>query len=52
MSIFILEVIEDGEKYQYEYGCYAHAKEQLDREKQGYIYEYKQGNYYFVEGKS
>ena len=51
MSIFIVEVPEDGEKYEYEYGNYQHAKEHLDSEEKAFMYEYKQGNYYFVEGK-
>lgn len=59
MSIFIVIIPDGDEKYEveynrksiYKYGNYQHAKEHLDTEKQGYIYEYRDDNYYFVEGK-
>lgn len=51
MSIYILEVTEDGEKYQYEYGNRQHAEEHYNSEKFCIMYEYNNGNYYFMKNK-
>lgn len=50
-SLYIVEIPEDNDKYQYEYGCLEHAREHLETEEQGMILEYREGNYIFVEGK-
>lgn len=50
-SLFIVKVKEDNEKFQYEYGCLKHAREHLNTEKQRMILEYREGKYYFIEGK-
>jgi hypothetical protein len=51
MSLYILEVTDGNDKLQYEYGCLEHAREHLSWETAGSIYEYVNGQYYFVEGK-
>jgi hypothetical protein len=51
-SIFIVEIIDDGETYKYEYGNLVHAREHYNNEITAYLYEYKNGNYYLVDCKS
>ena len=50
-SIYIVEVMEDGKKYQYEYGNIIHAREHLKNEITGSIIEYMNGKYYLLEYK-
>ena len=50
-SIFIVEVLDDGEKFQYEYGNLKHAEEHYNMEKVVNLYEYNKGKHYFVKGK-
>jgi hypothetical protein len=50
-SLFIVKVIVDGIPYEYEYGNLKHAREHYDQEETAFIYEYKDGEYHFVEGK-
>ena len=48
-SIYIVQVIEDDEIYQYEYGNLKHAKEHYNNEQNAQLLEYKNGEYYIVE---
>jgi len=50
-SLFIVNVLDDGDVFEYEYGNYKHAKEHYDNEKTATIYEYVNGNYHYVESK-
>jgi hypothetical protein len=50
-SIFIVEVTEDNEVYNYEYANIEHATEHYNSEKTATIYEYNKGKYYFVMAK-
>lgn len=51
-SIFVVEVIDDGETFRYQYNNYSHAKDHYDMEKTATIYEYAgDGNYHLVEAK-
>lgn len=50
-SIFIVEVSEDGEKFQYEYANIKQAEEHYNNEKVANLYEYNKGKHYFVKGK-
>lgn len=50
-SLYIVEVLDDGEKFVYEYGNLRHAEEHFDTEKFATIYEYNNDNYYFVKSK-
>jgi hypothetical protein len=49
--LYIVEITDGNEKLEYEYGCLDHAREHLSWEESGGIYEYKDGKYYYVEGK-
>jgi hypothetical protein len=51
MSIYIIEVNEDGEQFQYEYGNMEHAEEAYNNETSATMYEYKEGQYYFIKAK-
>ncbi len=50
-SIFILEVKEDNEKFQYEYGNLKHAEEHYNNEESATLYEYNKSEYYFIKAK-
>jgi hypothetical protein len=50
-SIFIVKVVEDGDMFDYQYSNYSHAKQHYDNEKNAIIFEYVEGDYYFVESK-
>jgi hypothetical protein len=50
-SLYVLKVLVDGELAEYEYGNIKHAMEHYDMETAAFLYEYKQGNYYFVCAK-
>lgn len=50
-SIFIVEVIDNGDKFEYEYGNIRHAEEHYNNEKSANLYEYNNGNHYFIKGK-
>jgi hypothetical protein len=50
-SLYIVEVPDDQENFQYEYGNLQHAREHYDQEETATIYEYRDGNYYFIDGK-
>lgn len=50
-SLYIVEVLEDDQKYQYEYSNLKHAEEHYSNEISAAIYEYNNGNYYFVKVK-
>jgi len=50
-SIYIVEVLDDGEKFEYEYGNLKHAEEHFNNEKSANLYEYNDGKHYFVKGK-
>ena len=50
-SIFIVKVQDGEETFDYQYNNYSHAKQHYDNEKNAIIYEYVEGNYYFVESK-
>jgi hypothetical protein len=51
-SLYIVQVIEDGESFEYEYSNLHHAREHFDQE-QGiaFLLEYNRGNYYFMDNK-
>ena len=50
-NIFIVKVVEDGDMFDYQYNNYNHAKQHYDTEKNAIIFEYVEGDYYFVESK-
>jgi len=50
-SIYIVEVLDDGEKFQYEYGNLKHAEEHYNMERIANLYEYNKGKHYFIKGK-
>jgi len=50
-NIFIVEVLDDGEKFVYEYGNIKHAEEHYNMERIANLYEYNKGKHYFVKGK-
>lgn len=50
-SLYIVEVLDDGEKFEYEYGNIRHAEEHYNNERYVNLYEYNNGNYYFVKSK-
>jgi len=50
-NIFIVEVLDDGEKFEYEYGNIKHAEEHYSMERIANLYEYNDGKHYFVKGK-
>jgi len=50
-SIFIVEVLDDGDKFEYEYGNLKHAEEHYNNEKVANLFEYNKGKHYFIKGK-
>ncbi len=51
-SLYIVEVFEDGEKFEYEYGNLKHAREHFGREQgTAFLLEYNRGNYHLIDCK-
>lgn len=50
-GLYIVEVFEDGDKFEYQYGNIKHAEEHYNNEKVATMYEYNNGNHYFVKSK-
>lgn len=50
-SLYILKVPEDGDIFEYQYHSLRSAEEHYDFEKSCIMYEYINGNYYFVKAK-
>jgi len=48
-SIYIVQVTEEDEIFQYEYGSLKHAKEHYNNEQNALLLEYKNGKYHMVE---
>jgi hypothetical protein len=48
-SLYIVQVTEDDEIYQYEYSNLKHAKEHFINEQNALLLEYKDGKHYIVE---
>jgi hypothetical protein len=46
-SLYIVQVLEDGEIYDYEYGNITHAEEHYNSEKSASLIEYKDGNHIY-----
>ena len=49
--LYIVEVIDDGEKYPYEYSNIDHAEEHYNNEKTAILLEYKNGEHYLIKCK-
>jgi hypothetical protein len=49
--MYIIEVNEDGENMQYEYGSKAHAEEHYNFEAHCTMYEYIDGKHYYMKSK-
>lgn len=50
-SLFIVVVVEDGQKHEYEYGNIKHAREHFNQEEKANLLEYNQGKHYFLDAK-
>lgn len=50
-SLYIVQVFEDNEKFEYEYSNQKHAREHFDMEKSAFLLEYNSGKYHFVDCK-
>ena len=50
-SLYIVQVLEDGEIYDYEYGNIKHAIEHYNNEQTALLLEYKDGNHYLIKSK-
>ena len=49
--LYIVQVFEDGETFEYEFGNLKHAKELFDNESSAQLLEYKDGKHHMMDAK-